>query len=442
MPPLLANLIIILLLIIINGIFALSEIAVVSARRSRLQQRAEEGNRGSRVALELISEPTHFFSTIQTGITLVGILAGAFGGVTIAGYLSAVLVKIPQIAPYAYGISLGIVVLAITYLTLIIGELLPKQLALSNPEEIADLVSRPMKFFSKILAPAVYVLSASTNLLARILGIRPARELPISAEEITILLEQGESAGVFEPTEQEIVESALRLDDLRVSALITPRMDITWLDIDDPPEKILAAIANSPHSNFPVAHKNLDNVTGIVQGRDILIRRAMGQPAELMTLMKPPVFVPESQSALEMLEMFKHSSQHMAMVIDEFGGLMGLVTLTDILEALVGDIRSPGLPEEPEAVKLGGGAWILDGSLPLHEFMEILDMKELPEEAEGGYDTLGGFVMAVLGRIPNKGDSFEHADYRFEVMEMVGKRVEKVKAVPLTRKPHPDTGET
>lgn len=441
MPSLLANLIIILLLILINGIFALSEIAVVSARRSRLQQRAEEGNRGSRIALELISEPTRFFSTIQTGITLIGILAGAFGGSTIALHLSALLGRILLLKPYAYPISLAIVVLLITYFTLVIGELLPKRLALTNAEGIASAIALPMRFFSKILSPVVYVLSTSTNLLARILGIRPTKELPITAEEITILLEQGESAGVFEPTEQDIVESALRLDDVRVSALITPRMDITWLDIDEPPNSILAAIAGSPHSTFPVAHENLDNVAGIVRGRDVLIRKAEGQPFELITLMKPAVFVPESQSALEMLETFKHSSQHMAMVIDEFGGLMGLVTLTDIIEALVGEIHSPGLPEEPEVVKLEGGAWLLDGGLPIHEFMEILDMREPPEEAERGYDTLGGFVMDMLGRIPVRGDSFEHAHFRFEVMGMEGKRVGKVQVTPLPHDPPPDTDE-
>lgn len=439
MPSMLADLIIILLLIVINGIFALSEIAVVSARRSRLQQRAQEGNRGSRVALELISEPTRFFSTIQTGITLVGILTGAFGGVTVAGYLSETLVKIPAIEAYAYPISLGIVVLTITYLTLVLGELLPKRIALSSAEEIASLMARPMLFFSKLLSPVVYILSVSTNLLARILGIRPTKELPITAEEITILLEQGESAGVFEPTEQDIVESALRLDDVRVSALVTPRMDITWLDIDESSETVLTTIANSPHSAFPVAYENLDNVAGIVRGRDVLIRKAMGQPAELITLMKPPIFVPESQSALEMLETFKHSSQHMAMVIDEFGGLMGLVTLTDVIEALVGEIHSPGLPEEPEVVKLAGGAWLLDGGLPLHEFMEILDMRELPEEAERGYDTLGGFVMDMLGRIPVRGDSFEHGHFRFEVMAMEGKRVGKVQVTPLPLQTSPDT---
>ena len=229
---------------------------------------------------------------------------------------------------------------------------------------------------------------------------------------------------------------------MRVSALITPRMDITWLDVDEPPESILAVIAGSPHSTFPVAHENLDNVAGIVRGRDILVRKAFGQPVEHITLMKPPIFVPESQSALEMLETFKHSSQHMAMVIDEFGGLMGLVTLTDIIEALVGEIRSPGLPEEPEVVKLEGGAWLLDGSLPLHEFMEILDMRELPEEAEQGYDTLGGFVMDMLGRIPVRGDSFDHADFRFEVMDMEGKRVAKVRVAPLPHQTPPGTDES
>lgn len=424
---------VILLLILINGIFALAEIAMVSARRVRLQQRGDTGDKGARVALELMSEPTRFLSTVQTGITLIGIFAGAFGGTTIANYLSAHLAAVPTLAPYSDAISLGIVVLIISYLSLVFGELLPKRLALNNPERLASIMSRPMRFLSVIFAPVVYILSASTNVVARLLGIRPAKELPVTAEEISILLEQGERAGIFEPTEQDIIENTLRLDDLRVSALITPRMEVVWLDIDETPENKLATVVNSPHTSFPVAKENLDNVVGIVSGRDVLISQLMSPPAEISTLMMPPVFVPESKSTLEMLELFKQSGQHMALVIDEFGGMHGLVTMTDIMEALVGEIRGPGLPEEPESIRLESGAWLLDGRLPLQEFMEHLDIRELPEEAEEGFDTLGGFVMAMLGRIPAEGDSFEYTDKRFEVEKMDGKRVDQVRVKPLPR---------
>ncbi len=441
MSSFLIDSLVILLLIIANGVFALAEIAVISARRARLQQRADTGDKGARMALALISEPTRFLSTVQIGITLVGILAGAFGGATVAGFLSAELMWIPVLGPYAYAVSLGVVVLVITYLTLVIGELLPKRIALSNPEGLASAMARPMRFISVLLAPVVYLLSASTDLLVRLLGIRQAKELPVTAEEISILLEQGERAGIFEPTEQDIIESALRLDDLRVSAIITPRMEVVWLDVDDAFENILATVVNSPHTSFPVAKENLDNVIGVVGGRDVLTRQLMSPPADIRTLMKPPVFVPESKSTLEMLELFKQSGQHMALVIDEFGGTHGLVTMTDIVEALVGEIRSPGLPEEPESIRLENGAWLMDGRLPLQEFMEHLDMRELPEEAEEGFDTLGGFVMAMLGRIPTEGDAFEYADKRFEVVEMDGKRVDQVRIKPLPSQRPTEKGE-
>jgi putative hemolysin len=292
-----------------------------------------------------------------------------------------------------------------------------------------------MELLAFVLAPVVYVLSASTNLLARIMGIKSTKELPVTAEEITILLEQGESAGVFEPTEQDIIENALRLDDVRVSALITPRTDIVWLDTEDPMEATVETVMSSRLAYFPVARESLDNVEGVVRGTDVLVQKIRGLPGGLAALMRPPVFVPESQSALEMLEMFKHSGGHMALVIDEFGGLIGLVTLTDIIETLVGEIRSPGMPEEPDVVMLEEGGWLLDGSLPLHEFMEIIDMRGLPEDAESGFDTLGGFMMAMLGRIPSAGDSFEYASRRFEVTEMDGKRVARVRVVPLAATP-------
>jgi putative hemolysin len=314
---------VLLLLILANGIFALAEISVVSARRARLQQRAESGDRGAAAALKLISEPTRFLSTVQVGITLIGILTGAFGGATIAAYLAEVLQRIPRMEPHASAFSLTAVVILITYLTLVLGELLPKRLALHNPEGIAAAVAHPMGILSRALAPVVAVLSASTNVLARLAGVRGVKEPPVTAEEIRILLEQGESAGVFEPTEQDIVENALRLDDIWVSALITPRTVIAWLDLDDPFETIVETVAGSRLTYFPVARESLDNVEGTVRGRDVLVQKIRGHPGGLAAVMRPPVFVPESRSALDMLEMFRHSGAHMALVIDEFGGLIG-----------------------------------------------------------------------------------------------------------------------
>jgi putative hemolysin len=420
------EILLVLLLIVINGLLALAEIAVVSARRVRLQQRAESGDVGARRALELAAEPTRFLSTIQIGITLIGILAGAFSGATLADYLAAVLIRVPALAPYAEAISVGVVVVIITYLSLVIGELLPKRIALSNPDQIAARVARPMQLLSKFTAPAVSLLSASTEVLIRLLGIRSNPEPPVTVEEINILLKQGESVGIFEPTEQDIVRSTLYLDELRVSALVTPRPEVVWLNLDAALEINLATITSSPHAYFPAAHSNLDNVVGVIRGRDMLAQKVLGWSVDLPALVRPTTFVPESQSVLEMLKLFKQSDQHMMLVIDEFGGLLGLVTLTDILEAVVGNLRSPGLPDDPLAVQREDGSWLLDGRMPVHELKELLDLTKLPEEPNLGYETLGGLMMTMLSRIPKKGDFFEYAQHRFEVMDMDGKRVDQV----------------
>ena len=345
-------------------------------------------------------------------------------------------------APYGEAIGLGIVVLVITYLSLVIGELLPKRLALGNPEQVASLVAPPMRALSRVAAPVVHLLSASTELLVRVLGIRPVKESPVTSEEIAILIEQGRDVGVFEAIEHDIVESALQLDERRVSTLMTPRTEIVWIDLDDPPDKIQNVILNSRHAYFPAAHGHLDNVSGILRGRDLLARQVTGQPVDLQALLQPPLFVPETQSALDILELFKHSGQHMALVIDEFGGLLGIVTLTDVLEALVGDILSPGSPAESSAVQREDGSWLLDGRLPVYELKDLLDLNELPGEDEAGYDTLGGFMMARLGRIPAVGQYFEYAGRRFEVVDMDGLRVDRVLVTPAQHPPSADRAAT
>jgi putative hemolysin len=428
----------ILLLIIANGVFALAEIATVSARRARLQQRANEGDAGARTALELIAEPTRFLSTVQIGITLVGILAGAFGGATIAEPIAASLARFPTLAPYSEAIGLVVVVLVITYLSLVIGELLPKRLALSDPERLAALVAPAMRWLSVVAAPVVHLLSASTEVLVRLLGIRPMKESPVTPEEIAILIEQGRDGGVFEATEQDIVESALWLDERRVGTLITPRTKIIWVDLDEALDNIQQVILNSPHAYFPAAHGHLDNVVGILRGRDLLARQLTGQPVEIQALLKAPLFVPETRLVLDILELLKQSGQHMAVVIDEFGGLQGIVTLTDVLETLVGEIRSPGGPAEPAAVRREDGSWLLDGRLPVYEMKELLDLNELPGEDESNYDTLGGFIMARLGRIPSAGEHFDYARHRFEVVDMDGMRVDQVLVTDLRAGSHTD----
>ncbi len=429
------EILLVLLLIVSNGVLALAEIAVVSARRIRLEQRAAEGNPGARVALELAAKPTRFLSTVQIGITLIGILAGALSGATIAEALALWLTRISWIAPYAKAVSLGLVVLIITYLSLVIGELVPKRLALTNPERVAAAIARPLQLLSTILNPVVRLLTASTDLIIRLLGVRPGHEPPITVEEIKILLRQGETAGVFEPAEQDMIEGVFQLDDLRVGALVTPRTEIVWLDTQAPPETVINIISNSRHVYFPVAEASPDNVLGIVRGRNVLASLLGGHALDLKALVRPPLFVPESQSALQLLDLFKQTGEQMALVIDEHGGLVGMVTLTEIVEALVGDLPTPDLMDHPESVRQPDGSWLLDGRLPLYELRDLLGLAQLPPEATSAYNTLGGLVMSVLGRIPIEGDSFQTGGWRFDVLEMDRKRVKRVRGMDQAKRP-------
>jgi putative hemolysin len=420
------EILLLLLLVIANGVFALSEIAMISARRARLQHRAEQGDAGARVALELVREPTRFLSTVQIGISLVGILAGAFGGATLAEAIADRIEQIPALAPYGEAVGLAVVVVGVTYLSLVIGELAPKRLALRNPEQVAARVARPMRWLSRLASPAVRVLSWSTDVLFLLLRVRPAADLPVSAEEIKILVEQGATSGVFEATEQDIVESALFLGERRISANMTPRTEIVWVDLDAPLETIQRVILNSSHSYFPAGHSSLDNVSGVLRGRDLLARLVEGQPVEWGALLRPPLFVPEAQTLLDVLRLLKETGQPLVLIIEEYGGLQGILTPTDVLEALIGNIQLPGQEPEPETVQREDGSWLLDGRLPISKLKELLDMRELPEEDQAAYATLGGFVMKVLGQIPAIGQRFDFAARRFEIVDMDGHRVDRV----------------
>ncbi|CAG1003449.1 hypothetical protein METP3_03520 [Methanosarcinales archaeon] len=423
----------IILLTIANGIFSMSEIAIISARKARLQQWVNEGNAKAQVALELADSPNRLLSTVQIGITLIGILAGVLGGATIAEELSARLIFIPVLAPYSEAIALGIVVLGITYLTLVIGELVPKRIALHNPERIACTMAAPMRMLSRIASPAVHLLSISTDTVLRILGIRPVSEPPVTEEEINILIEQGMKAGTFEEAERDMVEHVFRLGDLRAGALMTPRTEIVWLDIDDPPEETRRKIADSGHSRFPVGQGSLDNILGIVQIKDMLGRNMAGKSPDLKASLRRPLFVPESTHALKVLELFKQSGIHVSLVVDEYGSVQGLVTLKDILEEIVGDIPSVEDLEEPLAVQREDGSWLLDGMLLVDDFKEIFSIKELP--GEGIYQTLGGFVLMQMGRIPAVGNHFEWSGLRFEVVDMDKNRIDKVLVMPARKAP-------
>lgn len=420
------EIVLILLLIFANGIFALSEIAVVSARKTKLLQMAEEGDDQARTALELANAPDHFLSTVQVGITLIGVFAGAYSGATIAEQLAAQWKDVPYIGQYSQPISLGLVVLIVTYLSLVIGELVPKRLALANPELVAKIMASPMKAISALFYPAIQILSSSTNVILRFFGIKPQVENPITEEEIKVLIEQGTQAGTFDEVEQDMVERVFRLGDKRVSAIMTPRTEIVWLSIHDAPDEIRKQIVESPHSFFPVCGEDLDEVLGVVHVKDLLARNLCGEPFDLRQSMKKPLFIAETTPPLKVLELFKSSRIHIGIVIDEYGTTQGLVTLNDILEAIVGDIPATNQPERQKVVQREDGSWLLDGMMSIDEFSEVFEHFPLPDEEERDYETLGGFILHQLGSVPAIGQYLDWKDWRFEVVDLDGNRVDKI----------------
>jgi len=413
------EILIIFLLILLNGVFALSEIAVLSSRKARLQQRINEGDRGAEKALKLAENPNIFLSTTQVGITLIGVLAGAVGGATIADALALQLEAIPALAPYAHSLALGIVVVLITLFSLFFGELVPKRLALHSPEDIASVIAGPMNVVSLIFSPLVRVLSAVTDLALRILGVQPSEEPPVTEEELQVLLDQGTQAGVFEESEQDMVEGVFRLNNRRVGSLMTPRSEMAWLDVNDSPDEVRKQIEDNPYSRFPVCEDSLDRVIGIIEARDLLLESLHGEPLQLKRNLQTPAYIPETALASKALDTFKSETAEMMIVVDEFGSVQGLLTIYDILEEIVGDIDS-----EPQATQRQDGSWLLDGMLPVEDFKEIFNLRHMPDEDE--YETLGGFVMLHLGRVPQSADHFEWNGLVFEVMDMDGKRVDKV----------------
>lgn len=434
MSSITVEILIIFVLIIANGIFSMSEMAIVSARKVRLQQLANQGDAKAKAALKLAESPNNFLSTVQIGISLIGILTGAFGGATIASRLAVYVKLIPFLAAYSEAIAFGIVVVIITYLSLIVGELVPKRLALNSPERIAAVVAIPMRALAALTSPAVHLLSASTDLVLRILGITPSEEPQVTEEEIKILIEQGTEAGTFEEAEQDMVERVFRLGDRPVSSFMTPRPDIVWLDLDDTTEENRQKMTENGYSRYPVCQGGLDNVLGIIPVTDLLARSLRGDALDLTVGLRQPVFVPESTRGLKVLELFKQTITHMALVVDEYGVIQGLVTLNDIMSEIVGDVPSADGEEEPQAVQREDGSWLLDGMLAVEDFFELFDLEEWDFEERGSYQTLGGFVITHLGRIPAATDHFEWQNMRIEVIDMDGNRVDKVLVVPKVDK--------
>ena len=420
------ELLLILVLTLINGTLSMAEMALVSARKVRLQQRAEAGDKGAEAALTLAESPGHFLSTVQIGITLVGILAGAVGGGTISTELGNLLSQSAVLAPYAHGLSIGIVVVGITYLSLVAGELAPKRLALNQAERLAALLAPPMQILSILTAPIVRLLNFSTDLILRVLGSQASSDPPVTEEDVRALIEQGTQVGVFEPVEEEIVDQVFRLSDRTVSALLTPRTDIVWLGAHDTAEEIKLKVLNSGFSYFPVAEGDLDHVLGLVSAKALLAQSFAGQPLDIHSAIQPALFLPQSTPALVIVDRLKQAHAHMALIIDEYGGLAGLVTLDDVLEAIVGDIPAADEVLEPDVIQREDGSWLVEGMFQIDEFQALFEIKEWPQTVEGHYQTVGGFVMTMLGRIPAPGDHFEWQGYRIEVVDMDGHRVDKV----------------
>jgi putative hemolysin len=433
----LIDLAIVLGLVLLNGVFAMSELAVVSSRKSRLQNLARRGVRGARTALKLTEDPTAFLSTVQIGITLVGILAGAFSGVALGEEVAGWIGRWEPIAPYARSIAIGTIVVGITYVTLIIGELVPKRIALRRPERIAVVVARPMHVLSRVAGPLVFVLKNSTEAVLRLLRLGGGQEATVTEEEVRMLIAEGTRAGVFLATEREMIEGVLRLADRRVRAIMTPRQEVVWLDVNASPEEIADAIAEHHASRYPVCRETIDNPVGVVDIKDLAAALLKGKPVRLADLVVPPLVVPEGVHVLNLLDLFRKEGAQMAIVIDEYGATEGVVTLSDILEAITGELPERGEEPELELVRRSDGSWIVDGAYPIDEFEDRLRLRGLREA--GDFDTVAGYALHQLERLPAVGDSFTTPNGRFEILDMDGNRIDKVLFVPNAQETPPPT---
>ena len=424
----LADILFVLVLILINGVFALSEIAIISSKRVRLAQMADGGSAGARQAMTLASEPTRFLSSVQVGITSIGILNGAIGEATIAGPLRSGLEQIALLAPYAQPLSLAIVVVSITYVSLILGELVPKRLALTDPEKIASIIARPMQMIAAIGRPIVWLLSISTDSMVRLLGVRKVNRAAVTMEELKVLIEQGTEEGVLEPSEHEMMTNVLNLDERHVGGVLTPRSEMVFLDVQDSAERNRDKLRRELHDVLPICEGGLQKVLGFVRATRVLEEVLEGRTVDLPALAEPALFVPESMTLMTLLEQFKRTNMPAALVIDEFGQVEGIVTLTDVITAIVGDLPRDG-EQEPTIVRRDDGSWLLDGGLDIATLVRTLeDASLVRQEERQHFHTLGGLAMVSLRRVPRTGDVFDRGRYRFEVVDMDGNRVDRVLA--------------
>ena len=420
------ELLIVLLLILLNGVFALSELALLSVRRARLMVLERRGVAGAATARYLSEDPQRFLPAVQVGITLVSVLAGVFGGARISARLSSWLMEVPVVAPFAESLSLTIVVVSTTFLTLVLGELVPKQLALRQPERFSAVIARPLVALARLGAPIVWVLGASSSLVMRVFGLRVDERQGVTEEELKAILAEGQEEGVLETEERAMIERLLRLADKPVRAIMTPRTELAWIDRRDTDAEIAAELCAAPHSRFVVCDGDIDNVVGVVRAKAILDRLLRGEPLSIAASLEQPMVIPDAVTALDALERLKGDTVGLALVMDEYGSFEGVVTAADVLEAIVGDAAAPA--SNPAAADATQGPLLLDGASPVDEIKARLELPDLP--AEGSYHTLGGLLLALLRRVPKAGDRIVFAGWRFEVVEMDGRRVAKVQAMP------------
>lgn len=407
----------------------MAELAIVSARRARLRQMADDQVKGARLALQLAEDPTAFLSLIQIGITLNSVLAGAFSGATLAGRLGDWLDSFPAIAPHGAPAGLFLTVAGVTYLNLVIGELVPKRVGLAHAETIALKIAPFMNAVAQLAAPLVWLLRHSTELMLRVLRLDAPRDTTVTEDEIKSMIAEGTESGVFKPAEKDMLEGVLRLADRSVRTIMTPRMDMVWLGFEDANADNVRLIHASGHSRFPVARGDLEEVLGIVHAKDLFHALFEGRDLDLVASARKPLIVPDTTPVLRLLEQFRQSGEHLAIVADEYGSVEGLVSVTDILKAIMGELPDTGQGAEEKSVQRADGSWLIDGMTPIDEVERLVGLRNL-REGGGDYATLAGFMIDRLGRIPAAGDRFAHEDARFEVVDMDGRRVDKVLITP------------
>ncbi|MBP2633773.1 MAG: hypothetical protein H6Q70_4401 [Firmicutes bacterium] len=422
---------IILLLIIANGFFVLTEMSVTESRKNKLEKMADSGDTGAKIALDIIEEPTRVLSAMQIGITLVGILIGTLAGEKLAPVLGFYLKKVPYISSYADIAALLSIVVSITYFTLVVGELIPKKIAMNEPEPILSKLAISLNFLEKLTQPFVSFLSLSTNFTLMFIGINPNKENIVTEDEVRTLIEQGTEEGTFEKTEQDMVDKIFRLSDQKAYALMTPRTQMIWLDLEESLEENLAIINENPDTIFPVAKNSLDEFVGILYTKDLLKLVLAGEPISLEKCIHTPMFIPKSMPSFKVLENFQESGNHQAIVLDEFGGVVGFITMKDIVSEVLGDISLSEDPEPVQIIKRDDNSWLVDGLLPIDEFKDHFDLDELPDEDRDHYQTMGGFITSYLDYIPVVAENFIWNGFKFEIVDMDRVRVDKILVTKL-----------